>query len=378
MVQNTRIGLCVPMIFDECYLHEICELNCTPSDCYIHEVYGSLPEDIIGNLRPSYHIKPVTKSNLKEFIQLLHNYNIKFDYIINSSIFPLPQDVNKEEILSFLDSLIELGVDSFTATNPYLIVLIKQNFPKIIVNASICNEISTIHKVKEFEDLDVDCIVLDKDINRDFDLLKKIIKSTNVDLKLLCNSPCLYQCINTQYHANYSSVLSKCSLNTTNIKIHSPFCVLYCAHKHFSNPIEHIKSRWIRPEDLNFYNKLGICFFKLDGRDKPPKYMIEVVKAYYFNFFNGNFLYLLHNRYPKDIMSINLFNTDNVDAEWKIGIDNRSLDNFIDIWSQKKNVCKDGCEKCEICKKYTQYIVINKLWQEHICYSLGCKMNDYL
>ncbi len=103
----------------------------------------------------------------------------------------------------FLSGLIEIGVDSFAVSNPYIIMLLKRHFPQIKVNASICNEISTVHQIKEFEYIGVDCIVVDRDINRKFNRLKMLRSYANVPLKLLCNSPCLYQCINIQYHSNF-------------------------------------------------------------------------------------------------------------------------------------------------------------------------------
>lgn len=388
--KSPSIGLCVPMIYDSNYIDEIIALNenCKVTSCYIYEVYGSLHEDIIGNLRPSYSIKEIDIKQLQDYIQLLHSYNIQFDYVINSTLFPIPigAHVRTNDVLSFLSKLIEIGVDSFTVSNPYLIMLIKRFFPQIMVNASICNKISTLHQIKEFEDIGVDCIVLDRDINRKFKLLKKMHSYANVSLKLLCNSPCLYQCVNLQYHSNFSSFLSTThkyenSLIQHNVSnVHkTPFCLYYCANKLFSSPIEHLKSQWIRPEDLHYYQKIGINLFKLDGRDKSTGYMLEVVKAYLHQKFEGNFLYLLHSSYARYVENIQCDKSYNsMIQEWKIGIDNRMLDKFIEQIYNKQEDCDGLCDSCVICSHFARHIVINKLWQAKICEEFTSKINNVL
>jgi len=389
--RNIAIQLCVPAIYENKYLDGIIDLNKKYSDyyCYIHEVYGSLKEDIIGNLRPSYSIKEISFSKLKNYISKLHRHNIRFDYIINSTLCPMPIDpkIKPNDILSFIHKLIDIGVDSFTVSNPYIVLLIKRHFPSIIINASICNEISSIHQIKEFESIGVDCFILDRDINRDFHLLKRIRESTQKDLKLLCNSPCLFQCINVQYHANHSSFLSVSQFNNDknalstekDIKKEHPFCIYYCAYKQFANPIEHIKSQWIRPEDLHYYSDMGICLFKLDGRDKSSDYMLEVVESYLCKRYEGNFLYLLHSRYIKDMNNITQIETNcNVFAEWKIGIDNRNLDGFIDFILKREHNCNGECKECAICDAIANNLVINKDWQKQICQDLMIKMDNRL
>lgn len=380
------IGLCVPMIYERNYINDIIALNenCKTKSCYIYEVYGSLRQDVIGNLRPSYSIKEIDISLLQDYIQILHSYNIQFDYVINSTLFPIPIGVkiDNNDVLNFLSGLIEIGVDSFTVSNPYIIMLLKRHFPQIKVNASICNEISTVHQIKEFEDIGVDCIVVDRDINRKFNRLKMLRSYANVPLKLLCNSPCLYQCINVQYHSNFSSFLSTTHRyeNTLVTNGHrTPFCLHYCANKLFSNPIEHLKSQWIRPEDLCYYHNIGISLFKLDGRDKSAGYMLEVIKAYLHQKFEGNFFYLLHSNYAKYVENIQCDKPDNsVTLEWKIGIDNRKLDKFLEQIYNKIGDCDGLCDSCGICSHFAKHIVINKLWQANICEELACKISNAL
>ena len=380
---QTLIRLCVPVIYEDNYIDSIIDYNDRYSNesCFIYEVYGSMRTDVIGNLRPSFSIKEINLSKLQEYISILHTHNIRFDYVINSTLSPMPikPHVTPNEFLAFIRGLVELGVDSFTVTNTYFVMLLKHHFPFVKINASICNEVSSIHQVRELEEMGVDCFILDRDINRKFHLLKRIRESTKKDLKLLCNSPCLYQCVNAQYHANHSSFLSVSPFSDiTDRKSAFSFCRYYCLHRVFSIPTEHIKAQWIRPEDLKYYRDIGISLFKLDGRDKTTDYMLEVIKTYMCQRYDGNFFHLLHNRYTKNMKDIKEEST-NQDAllkEWKIGINNRELDGFIDLF--QKNGCEGVCEECSICEIIARNIIVNKDWQKQACQDLENRMKSQL
>ena len=107
--KKSVIKLCVPLIYEKKYLYNLISLNDAYSNdaCFIYEAYGSLREDIIGNLRPSYAIKDISISRLKDYISILHSYNIRFDYIINSTISPMPMEpqIKASDILNFIYEL---------------------------------------------------------------------------------------------------------------------------------------------------------------------------------------------------------------------------------------------------------------------------------
>jgi collagenase-like PrtC family protease len=52
-------------------------------------------------------------------------------------------------------------------------------------------------------------------------------------------------------------------------------------------------ANFIRPEDLSFYNKLGVHYFKLTGRSKDEIWLQEVLFAYLAGRYEGNLLRLL-------------------------------------------------------------------------------------
>lgn len=372
------IKLCVPIIYEENYIDRLISLNNNLKNnrCMIYEVYGSLPEDMVGNLRPRFAIGHIDIVGLKECILRLHEANILFDYVINSTIMPTPFDDNfKIDFCDFIQTLVLVGIDSLTISNPYLIIMVKASFPNIRVNASICNEISTVRQVKEFDQLNADVLVLDRDINRNFYLLRKIRASTKKDLKVLCNSLCLYQCINVQYHANYTSSLSNCAIMRTKMQYDQlPYCSLYCRYKRFIDPIEHLKSQWIRPEDMHYYAEIGINEFKIDGRDRRADYILEVIAAYISQKYDGNLFHLMQSKYPAKMEEI--LQADNVG--WKIGIQNHMLTDFLQPFVNESIICTGDCLDCQNCNYWGRNIVINKERQKEACEYLRQEMEGKL
>ena len=104
------------------------------------------------------------------------------------------------------------------------------------------------------------------------------------------------------------------------------------------------------------YKRQGINSFKLDGRDKPDEYNLEVMEAYLKESFDGNLLYLMQNYYPKNFQEFSdLKNTRKIE---KLGvyIDNKKLNNFLTPFVEKK-MCEKGCDLCLYCKKWSDEIV---------------------
>ncbi|PKM93593.1 MAG: hypothetical protein CVU84_14580 [Firmicutes bacterium HGW-Firmicutes-1] len=371
-----NINLSVPMVYEEDYVKKIIELNKNRKKITtkIYEVYGSLKEDIIGNLRPAETLKDVSKEKMKELIDVLHSNNIKFNYTMNATVSDGREysSGGRKEILKFIDSLIRIGIDSFTITSPYLIRLIKEHFKDANITASICNEIDTVQKAKQFEDIGVSCIVLNRDINRDFKMLKSIKEKNNCDIKVLCTTPCIYRCMDVYYHSNLSSTMSnelkKAMKISTKEFSHTS---VNCLYKKINNLYENIKSPWIRPEDMKYYAEIGINYFKIDGRDKTAEYNLDVIKSYLDECFEGNLLYLMNDGYPKDMIQI----ANKLDVAYlKMGINNSSLNSFLQPFVNGSMNCRDGCDICKYCEKIAEKEVkVNEEWRDIFLQYLKCE-----
>ena len=68
------------------------------------------------------------------------------------------------------------------------------------------------------------------------------------------------------------------------------YCFLHCSAKKLRDPLNYIRSTWIRPEDLVHYQRLGYSNFKLVERSCPTGLLMKRVAAYIAQSFDGNLL----------------------------------------------------------------------------------------
>lgn len=368
--------LSVPSMFSESYLYELNDINKKSKNVKIYETYGSIPNFLLGSIRPSNTIKNIDETFLLNYIKKSNEFGIGFNYTMNSTVlgnFEFDSSL-KNELLIFIEKLSNAGLSKITVSVPYLIKFIHKHFPSLHIVASICMNINSVQELNAVEKMGAKSVVLPKDMNREISLLKKMIKNKgNLDLKLLCTTPCVSKCPDLNYHMNISSCQDNIiSSNKQNLTI--PEAALNCQIKRLSSPVEFIKSPWIRPEDLKIYQDLGINYFKLDGRDKPEKYLLEVIKAYVNENFDGNLLFLIQGSYPKNKLELNNLITKN---SFKIGVylDNKKLDKFLINFINGKYDCSNGCYKCNYCEDWkNEALIIDNTTTDFLINSLKKKI----
>lgn len=77
----------------------------------------------------------------------------------------------------------------------------KKNYLKMEVKIffSVC--VNFVSKIRSWEEMGVDCIVLDLMIvNRNFSFLKDLRNLINIDLELIVNNNCFYECFMLFYY----------------------------------------------------------------------------------------------------------------------------------------------------------------------------------
>lgn len=351
--------LSVPAIFSHTYLEALFTLNNKAgNNIKITEIYGSLPMGPIGTIRPSDSLPQISKNTLLTFIKNAKDKGIEFNYTMNSTILDGTEycSDSKKELKNFIEEMVEAGLSNITVSAPFLITFIRNHFPTLQVTASICMEINSPQKMADLEAIGTTCVVLPKDVNRDFLLLNKIRNSSNLNIKVLCTTPCLFKCNDLMTHMNLSAIRDNNLKKAYKIdKPFLPYPVIRCTKRKLLNLEEHIKSPWIRPEDIDYYYNIGIEEFKIDGRDKSEEYNLEVISAYMNESYDGNLLYLMQNYYPKSLEEIEPSSDKNNTLEKiELFIDNKKLDGFLKPFAEQKINCDNGCVTCSYCKNWSE------------------------
>ncbi len=340
----------------------------------VDALFGKLPFDIVGGARPGFVLPQVDRNFVEKYIRACHQKGIEFSYLLNAPCLGNLQYSRKGygQIIDLLQWVVHSGADSVVVGVPYLIDLIRKRFPRLKIKASTTARINTVRKALQYEDMGVEEIIIDEHINRDFKTLEAIRKAVKCNLEILVNNICLWQCPYNYEHVNHDGHASREGEEEANCYLQYPGYL--CLYRKLTEPVELLKSPWIRPEDLPHYEALGYDRFKITERFKRTPLLLEHVRAYQSRYFDGNLLDLftlprkgaftpLHLEYfikPEHVNIMKISELEKVfDLEVRqlIQIDNRKLDGFIEHF-KKMDCNQTSCSQCLYCEKMFEKVAI--------------------
>ena len=342
----------------------------------VYEVYGKLKNDFIGGGRPDNTLMDIEKERFESHVKKVRDAGIKFNYLLNGSCLSNnEQDVKwQNKFKKFLSYLSKVGVNALTVTNPYILQFVKKYFKKeFTVRVSTFACIDSYEKAKYWEDMGADYICVDfVKINRDFKNLKYIVDNLKTaQIEVLVTNSCIKNCPMIYTHTN---ALSHASSKNNKKESYEDWSLFFCQKKELENLEEYIRSPWVRPEDIKYYEDIGIEHFKITERDFPTSELVKRVKAYTERKYEGNLLDLIQGHgcnskknlsFKKNKVSTRKEIYDEIkrvrglgqqrECERHIYIDNKKLDNFIEFFTNGH--CKNECSKCNYCKKIADKVI---------------------
>jgi collagenase-like PrtC family protease len=322
------------------------------------QIYGVLPTSMIGSGGSGPDNVRMVGNQAEEYIEQAHSAGLKFDYLLNApSMSNMEWDENThQELLMHLNWISSIGADSVTVTIPYLVELIKRQFPQLKIRVSTIAHVNSVARAKLFESLGADSITLDINVNRDFTVLKAIRNAVNCELTVLMNNLCLYQCPYEYYHHDGLGHASQ-SYNPLS-GYYVDYCVLRCTLDRLCDISQIIKCRWARPEDIHFYEEIGIDVFKISGRSMPSEKILRAATAYSSRHYQGNLYDIMNVITPKlGFIGSALPGGQNngIGALPKFYIDNQALEGFMDFF--RKQNCLAGCSHCDYCQRIADKVI---------------------
>lgn len=362
--------------FDDKLIDEI-------KDYPVYEIYGKLKNDYIGGGRPDNTLLDIEKETFERHVKKVRNAGIRFNYLLNGSCLSNNEqnELWQQEFKKFLNYLKNVGVNALTITNPYILMFVKKYFKddfKIRISTFAC--IDSYTKAKYWEDLGADYLCVDfVKINRDFKTLKYMVENLkHAKIEVLVTNSCLKNCPMIYTHTNS---LSHASSMNNNTKTYEDWSLFFCQEKELRDVSEYIKSPWIRPEDIKYYENIGIEHFKITERGFPTSELVKRVKAYVDRNYDGNLLDLIQGHGVDESKSLKLkkkeLNTRSEiyneikrvrglgvtrECERHIYIDNKKLDGFIKFFFEDK--CNGNCNSCGYCKNMSNKVITKN---EEVC-----------
>lgn len=343
----------------------------------VDALFGKLPFDVVGGARPGFVLPQVNRKYVERYIQACHEKGIEFSYLLNAPCLGNLQYSRKGygQIIDLLEWIDHSGADSVVVGAPYLIDLIRKRFPRLKIKASTTARVNTVRKALQYEEMGVEEIIIDEHINREFKTLEAIRKATKCHLELLVNNICLWQCPYNYEHVNHDGHASRQGEEEAYCYLQYPGYL--CLYRKLMEPVELLKSPWIRPEDLSHYEGLGYHHFKITERFKRTPLLLDHVRAYENRRYDGNLLDLftlprkgaftpIHLEYfikPEHVNIIKISELEKVfDLEVRdlIQLDNRKLDGFIEHF--KRTDCNQtSCLHCRYCETiFEKAAVVNR------------------
>jgi collagenase-like PrtC family protease len=289
------IKICVPSRFEPELLDGLEPLQRETGR--IHEVYGSLPRSVIGSGRPARRLSQQggspTFEDVRRFTERAHGSGIRVNYLLNSAVLDHAEytRAGRERILDYVGEVADAGVDMVTIAVPYLIELVRSHLPELPVSVSVICEVASTNSLRLFERYGAQRVQLAEDCNRDLPLLELLSGAASSDLSLVVNNGCLRFCA---YRAYHNTLCSQGSQSDKPEHGYIDYPLLKCSAVRARDPVEILRSPWIRPEDLPYYeDRFGIELFKIAGRQLPLQRILDMAGAYARLGYDGNFMDLL-------------------------------------------------------------------------------------
>jgi len=325
------MSLVLPTKFDKQSLDLFAEINSGRYPNIVSQAYGSVSGDFSS--RESHRITSLTFEDLTDHMNKLDKIEIQFWYAINAACIY----GDKRNFKHIISDAYDAGVDCFIVANPEIMLYLRKEYGNnIAIKSSVIVGIDTIQKFEYYENL-CDVITIATDANRNFKFLNKI-KDYKYRTELMVNESCLYSCPLRSFHYMREGH----NLPATEVDMYVKECY------EMMSTFELVKSRWIRPEDLNYYKQYA-SLFKISGRSMPFDFIQRNAMSYGAGkTINDNLLDI----FP--IVTGSIENEQSGKFETR-KISAKKLDGFLDYFVKNGDKCSYNCP-CNYCKKIADNI----------------------
>lgn len=313
------------------------KLECTSqilssSDGSVNEIYLSLKDSEYSSGRPS--VVDLDFPDLEKHIKLARQGQVNLSVAFNSTCYSGQETTLQfqRRFYEFLDSLFNAGTNRIILAHPLLISLAKREHSDLHVSVSSFDMIDNETKLKYFMDMGADRVILAAELNRHPKKLRSIIEGyPQTEFEIILNNGCNYYCPFEYFHGSSQSHMHK--FQGDNSK-HYP---AECSRQLLAEPWRVLVTPFIRPEDVGFYEEIGIQFFKLAGRNTKTDWILNALNAYQARSYDGNIIDILNRCYK-----LSKFRSEKA----KIDIPNKRLDALLKEVAESEDYF-EICKRCE-------------------------------
>lgn len=318
------------------------ECNHTYEHSSVIETYGQLTAaNVLNSGRVIEGLPEVDYGKLETYFNYSRKYDIDFNYTLNPSCmgnFEFSRQ-GMREIKKLLRNLYSIGIRWLTVTSPQLIELVRASGLDFKIKASAICEIMSPDKALFYKNMGVDRIVVDPDITRLFNRLRKITAVFGSEVEIIINNVCYKNCAYKMFHYNHEA--HRTAVTDNDSQTVTDYYFNRCAMQKAGDLKNVIRMSWIRPEDLKYYMDTGIYYFKIQGRQNVLKGdPAKALKHYMAETYEGNLYDLITIFAPY--------------TSFQPYIDNKKLDNFVKKFFDDPGFCQNTCAACGYCESFAK------------------------
>lgn len=286
----------VPVHWDAEYIHRLVKLN--NSSARVIELYGCLNTYGLPNGRVPLSHQDIPISEAQSIRKLFKEYDLSFTYLVNG---PLVRKGRSEgDLVKALQRVIDdLEPDAFVISDPKVGREIRRMNSIIPIHISSIASVETVEDFQRFLDVNPCRLVLAHDLPKDPARLLPLLnycQTNGVMVECMVTESCLYKCPLKLQH--YEAIAS----GDDDSLYHA-----YCLKQRLSDSRKFLEAgSFILPQDLSFYDGLGIDIYKISGRSKGVAWLLKTTGAYLSGYYEGDFL---------EIMGISSENRDRIPFE---------------------------------------------------------------
>ncbi len=309
----------------------------------IKDFYGSVQNEIFSSINFGDDKEHSNFRDLEIFIKKANMYGMKI-YITLNTLRGTPDfvDKNRKGITDFFGRLENIGTEGIILTSVPLIELAAKETKNLKLSVSAILQLDNLQNIKRFQEMGADRIILSLFRGRDFNLLEKLGAVPGMEWEILCNEICRFDCPFLQQH-----YLHRSNPDFAQDKTHN-YYYKFCFKELLEDfPLNILKTRFIRPEDVPFYHDFfGIQYFKIVRRETQPEIMKHYMDAYTSLSYDGNLmdLFPMFIKKPSQLHSKRYY------------LPNKTLCGFLNYFYTKRPDCFNDCftvgGQCDYCLHY--------------------------
>lgn len=333
--------------FDRKLLDGVIYLNSLYSGPYkIKEVFGALPDSPISSARPTCKIPNISWYEFQYQVQELRKAGISFNFLMNTK---RNIDIDlKRQLPTYLNRLSNIGITHLTLGTTELIKYVKSLDRNFYLILSITNGTKSLEQLREAVNSGADSVYLDGvSVNRDFNILRKLIKVSGIELRLYANLSCIANCPVVREHYDLFSGIQDTNVFNLN-DAYFAGCSLIKAY----SKVEWMQIPWIRPEDIKSYISEGIHHFKLSDRFAETSILLQIAESYLSGVSPDNLFTIIE----RDGAKYGHLKVDNKKVIFSV--DSKKIPhNFIEHF--RNGDCKSSNKSCSFCNKIASEAIDN-------------------